>query len=105
MKKLSILVVIAAITVASPAFASHLVGNDTPFPTRGACESFTAVGLAEDRDYLLDLTSAFFDSEGELASFLTRAWTCEINESDGQWYVGDHRWDVLNSDWYQRHHD
>lgn len=104
MKKLWFLAVIAAITVPSSAFANHLVGNTTPFSTRGACESFTAEGLADDRPYLLDVTSDFFDNEGELASFLTRAFTCELNESDGQWYIGDHRWDVLNSDWYQRHH-
>jgi hypothetical protein len=60
--------------------------------------------MAEDRGPLLDNFPNFFDSEGDVASFLTRAWTCELNESDGQWYIGDHRFDVLNSDWYQRHH-
>ena len=104
MKKLSILVSIGAITIASPAFASHLVNNDTPFPTRGACESYTASGIPDDRGFLLEAFPNFFDSEGDLASFLTRAWTCELNEEDGQWYVGDHRFDVLNSEWYQRRH-
>jgi hypothetical protein len=101
MNKLSILAGIAAIAAASPVFASHLPGNTTPFPTRGACESFTASGIPDDRPLLLEAFPDFFASEGELASFLTRAWTCELG-ADGQWYVGDHRWDVLNSDWYQR---
>jgi len=104
MKKISIVAGIAALALASPAFANHLVGNHTPFPTRGACESFTAEGLADDREALLIAFPNFFDSNGDLASFLTRAWTCELNEGDGQWYIGDHRFDVLNSDWYQHRH-
>lgn len=104
MKGFPILAGIVAITVASPAGANHLVGNDTPFPTRGACESYTAEGMAEDRPALLEAFPNFFESEGDLASFLARAWTCELDESDGQWYIGDHRFDVLNSEWYQRHH-
>jgi hypothetical protein len=104
MKTLSILAGVAAITIASPAFASHLVGNDTPYPTRGDCESATASGMPDDRPGLLEAFPNFFNSAGDLASFLTRAWTCELDDADGQWYVTDHRFDTLNSEWYQRHH-
>jgi len=105
MKTISILTGLAAIVAASPAFSNHLLGNHTPFPSRGACESFAAEGLSfVERDALLDAFPQFFNSEGDVTSFLTRAWTCELNEDDGQWYIGDHRFDVLNSDWYQRHH-
>jgi hypothetical protein len=104
MKRLSILAGITSLIIASPAPANHLVGNHDPFPSRGACESYTAEGMAEDRGPLLDNFPQFFNNEGDVASFLTRAWTCELNESDGQWYIGDHRFDVLNSDWYQHRH-
>lgn len=39
---------------------------------------------------------------GELRSFLNRAFTCELNEGDGQWYIKDHRLEVLGSEWFQR---
>jgi hypothetical protein len=104
MKTRLILSGFAAIAATSPAFASHLVGNDTPFPTRGACESYTAEGIPAERQRLVDNFPNFFDSYGDVASFLTRAWTCELNEEDGQWYIGDHRFDVLGSEWYQRRH-
>jgi hypothetical protein len=45
-----------------------------------------------------------FDTTGEAASFLTKAWTCD-RRSDGQFYITNHIDDVLNSAWFaQRNH-
>jgi hypothetical protein len=41
-------------------------------------------------------------SKGEVRSFLNRAFTCEQSGSDGQWYITDHRQEVLDSEWMQR---
>ena len=102
MKIISLLVGIAALTTAGPAFAGQLENLNTPYPTRGACESANAGFSNEIRDSLLDNFPNFFASEGEVASFLTRAFPCELNASDGQWYIKDHRLQVLTSDWYLR---
>jgi len=104
MKSRSILVVVAGIAVASPALSHHIENLDTPYPSRGACESAVADFNSDDRDMLLDRFPNFFSSEGEVASFLTRAFPCELNPSDGQWYIQDRRVEVLTSDWYLKHH-
>ena len=75
MRKLSIAAGIAAMTV-STAVTAH--DTATGYPSRGACEA---------------------------ASFLTRAFTCDRNSSDGLYYITDHIEDVLGSDWFaQRNH-
>jgi hypothetical protein len=51
---------------------------------------------------LRDRFPTFFSSQGEVASFLTRAFPCEQSEVDGQWYIQDRLVEVLGSDWYQR---
>lgn len=102
MKRFPILAGIVAITLASPAAAGHLVNLETPYASRGACESAVAQFNADDREILLANLSAFFSSNGEVASFLTRAFPCELDESDGQWYIQDDRLEVLQSDWYKR---
>lgn len=104
MKRVGSAIAVAMLVVAGPAFAGQLDNLDTPYASRGACESANAGFSNEVRDPLLLQFPNFFDNEGDVASFLTRAFTCEPNESDGQWYIHDHRIDVLNSDWYQRRH-
>ena len=87
--------------IASPAIANHVFHTDVPFPTRGACEAQRAA-LSNDDDWMLDAFPENFSSEGEVRIFLNRAFTCEQNASDGQWYITDHRLEVLDSDWFQR---
>jgi hypothetical protein len=94
--------VLGALMIASPAAAHHLDNLGTPFASRGACESQNAIFDTEDSEMLLDRFPQFFATYGEVRSFLTRAFTCEPNEADGQWYITDHRLEVLNSDWFQR---
>ena len=95
---------LGSLMLAGPAVAGQLDNLDTPYPSRGACESANAGFSNEVRDSLLEDFPNFFTSEGDVASFLTRAFTCELNASDGQWYIHDHRFDVIASDWYQHRH-
>jgi hypothetical protein len=101
MKKLSILAGLAVIGLASPAVADHIFHLDTPFATRGACEA-ERNALSNDDDALLELFPELFSSPGEVRSFLNMAFKCELNGSDGQWYIVDYRGDVLDSDWFLR---
>ena len=103
MKKLSILAGIAMATFTGPAFAHHLENLDTPYASRGACESTVAHYNQDDDEMLLERFPTFFSTEGDVMSFLTRAFPCELNEADGQWYIQDRRLEVLTSDWYLRH--
>jgi hypothetical protein len=101
MAKFRILVAVGAVMTATPAVANHTSYTDTPFATRGACEAQRAA-LSNDDDWLLDAFPQLFSSEGEVRSFLNRAFTCELHESDGQTYITDHRLEVLGSEWFQR---
>ncbi len=87
--------------VAAPASANHIFNLDVPFATRGQCEAAVADLSHDDRDSLLDRYPNLFDSTGDVASFLTRAFPCE-RDSDGYWYIRDHRVEVLGSDWFLR---
>ncbi len=102
MKLISILAGMAALAVPSGAAAHHLENLDTPYPSRGACEAAVADFNNDDWDMLRDRFPTFFSSQGEVASFLTRAFPCEQSEVDGQWYIQDRLVEVLGSDWYQR---
>lgn len=93
---------IGSIAVASPAAAEHIFNLDTPYATRGACESASAQLSNGDMDSLLDRFPQLFSTPGEVRSFLTRAFTCELNSADNQWYVNDRRGEVISSDWFQR---
>lgn len=104
MNKVRISAAIGALILTTPVFAGQLDNLDTPYGSRGECESANAGFSNEVRDDLLQQFPNFFNNEGDVASFLTRAFTCELNESDGQWYIHDHRFDVIRSDWYQRRH-
>ncbi len=90
---------VCALVVVSPASATHVQYLDTPFPTRGACEAQRA-SLSNDDDFLLYAFPELFSSEGEVRSFLNRAFKCEQRGSD--WYITDHRSEVIDSDWFQR---
>jgi histidinol-phosphate/aromatic aminotransferase/cobyric acid decarboxylase-like protein len=104
MKYFPVLMLAGTLAVASPAVANHIGHLDTPFPTRGGCEAETSA-LSNDDDWLLDAFPDVFSSEGEVRSFLNKAFTCEINQSDGNFYITDHRVEVLNSEWFaQRNH-
>jgi len=102
MRKLSIVAGIAAMTV-STAVTAH--DTATGYPSRGACEAASA-GMSNDENaWLVATFPQFFDTTGEAASFLTRAFTCDRNSSDGLYYITDHIEDVLGSDWFaQRNH-
>ena len=111
MKKFSIISGVAAMTVAlaalvsaSPAAADHVNHLGDAFASRGACE-VERNQLSNDDDWLLDAFPDVFSSEGEVRSFLNRAFPCEISASDGQWHMVDLRIEVLGSDWFaQRNH-
>lgn len=100
MLKLLISLATGALLVGSPALASHILHLNIPFPSRGACEAERA-SLSNGDDILIDKYPELFSSEGEVRSFLNRAFTCE-QHADGQWYITDHRQEVLDSIWFQR---
>jgi len=102
MKKRIICAALAALVGSSAAVASHVDYTDTPFPSRGACEARTADLSSDDREFLQIAFPDLFSSDGEVESFLTRAFSCELNPSDGQWYITNHIEEVLGSDWFQR---
>lgn len=90
---------VSAVVVVSPAAANHIQYLNTPFSNLGACEAQRA-SLSNDDDFLLDAFPQLFSSEGEVRSFLNRAFKCEQRGSD--WYITDHRIEVIQSDWFQR---
>ena len=102
MKKLSLLAGLLALGVSATA-AAH--DTDIGYATRGACEAASAGQSNDEKDWLVATFPDLFDTSGEAASFLTRAWTCDRNSSDGLYYITDHIEEVLGSDWFaQRNH-
>lgn len=101
MKYFPVLMLAGTLTVASPAVANHIEHLDTPFASRGACEAETSA-LSNGDDWLLEAFPDVFSSEGEVRSFLNRAFTCDLNQSDGNFYITDHRQEVLDSEWFQQ---
>lgn len=99
MTKLGMLMLVGSASIATAAIAHDTA---TPFPSRGACESASAGMSKDESGWLLDTFPQFFDTKGEVASFLTRAWTCDRNPADGQYYITDHVEQTLNSDWFQK---
>lgn len=94
----------AIVALADTAAADHRDNLATPYASRGECEAAVADFSSNDRDMLLDSFPNFFSSEGEVASFLTRAFPCEVGQ-DGQWHIFDRRLMVVNSEWFQRRLD
>lgn len=104
MKSVWILAGLAAITVASPAAAQHLDNLDTPYASLGECQAASNGFSMDVRAGLLAMFPNFFESQGDITSFLIKAFPCELDESDEQWYLQDTRSEVLGSEWYQRRH-
>lgn len=98
MKKLMSLLVLAAAAIPTTAVAHD---TETPFPSRGTCEAASAGMSNAEKAWLLATFPDLFDTTGEAASFLTRAWTCD-RASDGQWYITDHIEEILGSQWFDR---
>ena len=102
MKRLLVSLAVASVAFASPAAADHIFHLDTPFDSRGGCE-VERNELSNNDYWLLDVPGQeFFDTIGDVRSFMTRAFTCELSEGDGQWYMVDHRIEVLESEWFQQ---
>jgi hypothetical protein len=101
MTKFIIAAAAGAFILASPASANHAFHLDDPFASRGACE-VERNALSNDDDWLIDAFPQLFSSEGEVRSFLNKAFPCELRQSDSQWYITDHRLEVLESPWFQR---
>ena len=102
MRKIAACVLIGTIAIARPA-AAH--DTESAFSSRGACEATSAAESNAENAWLLVTFSDLFDTTGEAASFLTRAWTCDRNPSDGHYYITDHIEEVLGSGWFaQRNH-
>jgi hypothetical protein len=93
------LAALGPLTVATPA-AAH--DTTVPYSSRGACEAASAAQSNAEKPWLLQIGMEFFSTEGDVSSFLTRAWTCDLNPSDGQFYITDHVEETLNSDWFQQ---
>lgn len=103
MKKILILAAaLTGIPAATPASAHHLQNLQTPYANRGACESAVAEFNQDDWEMLLEAWPDYFSSQGEIASFLARAFPCEQSHSDGEWYIQNRFGQVLQSDWYLR---
>ena len=99
---ISLLAGLAVLVVSTNAPAHHLENLNTPYESRGACEAAVADVNNDDWDMLLDRFPDFFSSQGEVASFLTRAFPCEQIAADGQWYIQNRLAETLGSDWFLR---
>ena len=96
--KFLVLATAGTLAFGSPAYADHAFNTDIPYPSRGECEAANADFDNGDREWLSEAVGL---SDGEIRSMLKRAWRCEV-ASDGQWYITDHRIEVLSSEWWQR---
>ena len=95
-----LMIALLAFAVAAPASANHIFNLDEPFDTRGACEAEVAKLSVDDRDNLLIRFPNLFDSKGDVAAFLTRAFPCVRDPGDGKYYIEDRRVEVLASEWF-----
>ena len=66
MNRIGKAIAVGLLMVAGPAFAGQLDNLDTPYASRGACESANAGFSNEVRDFLLEQFPNFFDSEGDV---------------------------------------
>jgi hypothetical protein len=99
MRKFGLLIISAAAAWATAATAHD---TQTAFSSRGACEAASASMSNAEQDWLLETFPEFFDTAGEASSFLTKAWTCDVNASNGQFYITDHIEEILGSRWFDR---
>jgi hypothetical protein len=101
MNKFAFCLLATGLAAAGPAIAHD---TETAFPSRGACEAASAGMSNAENPWLIATFPDLFDTTGEAASFLTKAWTCD-RQADGQFYITNHIDDVLNSAWFaQRNH-
>jgi len=98
MSKVQFVATLAALTVPTAA-AAH--DPTVPYASRGACESASAQLSQDDWDHVMQVAMGYFSTRGEVASFLTRQFACELGD-DGRWYIADHRLDVMNSGWFDK---
>lgn len=101
MKKRLLIAAVGTMFLATPALAHHVEYLDVPFDSRGACEAERA-SLSNNDDFLISAFPELFSSEGEVRSFLNRAFRCEQSHGGSDWYITDHRLEVLGSDWFQK---
>ncbi len=101
MNKLVLIASLGCMLTAVPATANHIF-TATPFPTRGECKSENARLSNADAERQFPMRPDLFTSLGEARSFMTRAFSCELNAQDGHWYLADHRRDVIGSEWFER---
>lgn len=101
MKKTLAILAFGALMAASPAAANHIFTPD-PFATYGDCEAANARLSNEDAERQFPLRPDLFSSLGEARSFMTRAFSCELDPEDGLWYLTDHRLEVIGSEWFDR---
>lgn len=99
MRKLGLLAACGAAVLGTAAMAHDTA---TGFSSRGACESASASMSNAEQGWLLESFPEFFDTPGEASSFLTKAWTCDLNASNGQFYITDHIEEILGSRWFDR---
>ena len=97
----TIMVLGALCSLAIPSIAA---AHDTTaaFASRGDCESASAAMSNAEKDWLLVQFPDLFDTTGEAASFLTKAWTCDLNSTDGEYYITNHIQEILDSQWFAR---
>jgi hypothetical protein len=98
---------LALAALGSLAVSTAAAAHDTTvaYASRGQCESASAAQSNAEKAWVLATFPDLFDSTGDVASFLTRAWTCDVNSTDGQYYIVNHIDEVLGSRWYeQRNH-
>lgn len=88
--------------LSTPALADHVYNLDEPHASRGACEARMAELAKHDRKWLAASFPHLFSGVGDSSSFLTRAFECGYDDEDGAWYIGDHRMEVMQSDWWTR---
>lgn len=101
MGKLTNSLIAVALFVPGPAAANHIF-TPGPFDSFGECEAENAKLSNDDAVRQFALRPDLFSNQGEARSFLTRAFSCELNREDGYWYLVDHRREVLNSEWFKR---
>ena len=102
MRKLLIMAIVGTMGTASPVFAHHAEHLDIPYDSRGECEAVIATLRNDDREFLMQIGPQYFSTAGDVNSFLSRAFSCELSDLDGAWYITDHRLEVLDSDWFLR---
>ena len=101
MKYFPLALALGMLVTAGPA-AANPIFTPTPFPTYGDCESENARLSNDDAERQFPLRPDLSSSMGEARSFMTRAFSCELDPEDGNWYLTDHRLEVIDSDWFQR---